>query len=229
MSPPPPPVSDDPARADRHSLHDVLDPRSLQVGFAVAFLLAIGLIVLGGSSLAVASLLGSATMLCLGTTALALVVPWKRLSHPASALLPVLDIAAIGIAALDSSGWACTPLLVLPVLWMAGQFHRRGALGAGLAAVLLFALPSIVHLGPGNGTLAWSLLVPLAVTVLGIALVEGNDRLNADRAELARQRLALQEAGATISQQRRFGDALLDTLDVGLALLDEQGAIARMN
>jgi two-component system phosphate regulon sensor histidine kinase PhoR len=33
----------------------------------------------------------------------------------------------------------------------------------------------------------------------------------------------------TIAQQRRFGDALLDTLDVGLAVLDEAGTVATMN
>ena len=157
-------------------------------------------------------------------TVVTLVLPWQRLPRLLGAVAPVLDIAALGLSSLDSAGWAVAPLLVLPVLWLAGTFHRVGALGAGLAAVLFFGVPSTLYLGTDGGTLAWSVLVPVAVTALGLAFVEGIDRLNADRDEVARQRLALQEAALTIDKQRLFADAILDTVDVGLVLLDHTGA-----
>jgi two-component system phosphate regulon sensor histidine kinase PhoR len=213
------------------SFHERLDPRWYQLGFAFTFLASMGLLVAGGSSvsLSLGSVLGAATLLCLASAAVVLVLPWRRLPRPVAAAVPVLDIAVVGVSALDPSGWALAPLLVLPVLWMAGRFHRRGALGAGLAAWLFFALPSISYLGSGGGTLAWSVLVPLAVTAIGLAFVQGMDRLAADRAELARRRLALEHAATTITQQRRFGDAMFETVDVGLALLDATGAVLTTN
>ena len=158
-----------------------------------------------------------------------MVLPWPHVPRWVAVLVPVLDIGAIGLSALDPAGWAVAPLLVLPVLWMAGTFHRVGAIGAGLSALLLFGVPSTLYLGIDGGTLAWSVLVPLAVTALGLAFVEGIDRLNTDRDELARQREALHAAARTIAEQRRFADAILDTVDVGLVRLDETGAIRTMN
>jgi two-component system phosphate regulon sensor histidine kinase PhoR len=218
-----------PARSERRfSVHDVLDPRWLQLGFAVAFAFAMLLLVIGGSSISSDSFLGAASFLCAAVTALTSVLPWGRLPRPCAAAVPVLDIAALGICSLDSAGWAVAPLLVLPVLWLAGTFHRLGAIGAGLAALLAW-VPTTIYLGTDGGTLAWSVLVPLAVTALGLTFVEGIDRLQADREELARQRAALQVAATTIAQQHRFADAILDTVDVGLVLLDEAGAVRTVN
>ena len=209
--------------------HRLLSPRWLQLGFTVCFLFSLGLLLLGGSSLTASSLLGAATGLCLGITAVVLVLPWSRLPRGLVALVPILDIAAIGLSALDSSGWAAAPQIVYPVLWLSGQFNRRGALGAGLAALVFVAVPSILYLGTGGGTLAWSVLVPVAVTAIGLAFVQGIDRLDADREELTRQRLALEAASTTIAEQQRFADAILDTVDVGLVLLDNTGGVRTMN
>jgi two-component system phosphate regulon sensor histidine kinase PhoR len=223
--------SPDPTRHGDHPfpLPGVLDPRWLQTGFALAFMAAMGLLVAGGSTLAPSSLLGTATLTCLGLTVVVLLLPWGRLPTPLVGLVPILDIAALGIASLDSSGWAVAPLIVGPVLWLSWRFQRRGALGAGLAALVFVGLPSAWYLGIEHGTLAWSVLVPLAVTAIGFAFVQGIDRVNADRAELARQRLALDEATTTIARQRGFGDALFDTVDVGLVLLGSAGEIQTMN
>src|SRR3954451_15416709 len=218
-----------PVHPDRFTFHDVLDPRWLQLAFALSFAFPMGLLLLGGSSPEVVSLLGAASLLCLSVTVVVMVLPWDRVPRLGAALVPVLGIAALGLSALDPDGWAVAPLLVLPVLWMAGTFHRVGAIGAGLAALLLFGLPSTAYLGTDGGTLAWSVLVPLAVTALGLAFVEGIDRLNVDRDELGRQRVALHAAARTIAEQRRFADAILDTVDVGLVLLDHTGAIRTMN
>src|SRR4051794_30739298 len=135
----------------RFTFHDVLDPRWLQLSFAACFAAAMGLLVLGGSSSSPVSLLGAASALCLVVTVVVMVLPWPRVPRLGAALVPVLDIAALGLSALDPDGWAVAPLLVLPVLWMAGTFHRVGAIGAGLSALLLFGVPSTVYLGTDGG------------------------------------------------------------------------------
>ena len=58
------------------SFHDVLDPRLMQLGFAVVFVCAMGLLALGGSPVDVTSLLGAATCLALVNTARRLMLPW---------------------------------------------------------------------------------------------------------------------------------------------------------
>jgi signal transduction histidine kinase len=218
-----------PARTEhRFSVHDVLDPRWLQLGFAAGFAFAMLLLVIGGSTITLDSILGVASILCAAVTALTLVLPWRRLPRGCAAAVPLLDIAALGISSLDSAGWAVAPLLVLPVLWLAGTFDRLGAIGAGVAALLSW-VPGTIYLGTEGGTLAWSVLVPFAVTGLGLAFVEGIDRLEGDRAELSRQTEALKVAATTIAEQHRFADAILDTVDVGLVLLDESGAVRTVN
>ena len=68
-----------PAYVDhRFTVHDVLDPRWLQLGFAVAFAFAMGLLALGGSTIELASLLGAASLLCLAVTVVVMVLPWPR-------------------------------------------------------------------------------------------------------------------------------------------------------
>ncbi len=149
--------------------------------------------------------------------------PWHRLPARATAVLPVLDIALIGLAGLDPTGWAIAPLLVLPVLWLAGQFSTAGAVSSGVAAVLFFSIPTVAVLGPGDGTLAWSVLIPVAVTALGFALVQGVDRVEHDRAEVRRQREELDQAAVIIEAHRRFSQAILDAVDVGVVLQDHAG------
>jgi signal transduction histidine kinase len=69
----------------------------------------------------------------LATTAVALVQPWSRIPRPVGALVPVLDIAAIGVGAIDPSGWPCSPLLVLPDLGRTGPGEASGAVGVARA------------------------------------------------------------------------------------------------
>ena len=88
-----------PAYPDRRfTFHDVLDPRWLQLGFALTFLFSMGLLALGGSRLALDSILGAATTLCVVVTVVVLVLPWRRLPRVVSGVVPVLDIAALGLS-----------------------------------------------------------------------------------------------------------------------------------
>ena len=201
-----------------------LDPRFVQVAFTFVFLLSVGLLAAGESDVSRGSLLLGASLACVASLAVTWLVPWRRLSPGASAVLPVLDIALIGLAGLDPTGWAVAPLLVLPVLWMAGQFSTAGAVGSGVAATLFYSVPSVLVLGPDHGTLAWSVLIPVAVTALGLALVQGVDRVEHDQAEVRRQRDELDEAALIIEAHRRFSQAILDAVDVGVVLQDHAGA-----
>ncbi len=196
-------------------------PWAWQCVFAGALAVALLLLAAGGAFTSPRSWLGLAALMGAVTTLLTLMVPWTRLPRAAVCVVPVLDMATLGVAGLDVSGWALAPLMILPVLWCTVELRRRGAVLAAVATLLLYGLPSLVHHVRG-ANLAWSLLVPVAAAGLGLAVASVLDAVEVERRRLA-------GAQETIDRQQRFADAILDTVDVGLVLLDRDGAYQTMN
>jgi two-component system, OmpR family, phosphate regulon sensor histidine kinase PhoR len=197
-------------------------PWAWQCVFAAA--LAAGLILLaaGGALTSLRSWLGLAGLIGAVTTLLTPVVPWTRLPRAAVCVVPVLDIATLGVAGMDESGWALVPLMLLPVLWCAVELRLRGAVIATVATLLLYGLPGLIHQAPRGASLAWSLLVPIGAAGLSLAFASVLDAVEAERSRL-------DGARETIDRQQRFADAILDTVDVGLVLLDRDGTYQTMN
>ncbi len=197
-------------------------PWAWQGVFAAALAVALLLLAAGGAFTSPRSWLGLAALMTAATALLTPVVPWTRLPRGAVCVVPVLDIASMGVAAMDPSGWTLAPLMILPVLWCAVELRGRGAAIAAVATLLFYGLPSLVHQAPRGATLAWSVLTPAAAAGLGLAFAAILDAVEVERRRLAGAR-------ETIDRQRRFADAILDTVDVGLLLLDRDGAYQRMN
>jgi two-component system, OmpR family, phosphate regulon sensor histidine kinase PhoR len=197
-------------------------PWAWQCVFAAAFAVALLLLAAGGSFTSARSWLGLAALVGAATTLLTLVVPWSRLPPAAVCVVPVLDIVTLGIAGMDDSGWALAPLMLLPALWCAVELGRRGAVLAAVATLLLYGLPVLVHQAPRGASLAWALLVPAAAAGFSLAFAGVLDEVEVERRRHAGAR-------ETIDRQQRFSDAILDTVDVGLVLLDRDGAYQTMN
>jgi two-component system, OmpR family, phosphate regulon sensor histidine kinase PhoR len=193
-----------------------------QTVFAAALALALLLLVAGGAFTTPRSSLGFAALMGALTTVLTPLVPWRRLPRAAVCVVPVLDIATMGVAGMDPSGWALSPLMILPLLWCAVELRLRGAVVATVATLLLYGIPGLVHQAPRGASLAWSLLVPLGAAGLSLGFASLLDAVDAEQRRLARAR-------ETIDRQQRFADAILDTVDVGLVLLDRDGAYQTMN
>jgi two-component system, OmpR family, phosphate regulon sensor histidine kinase PhoR len=190
--------------------------------FAAALALSLSLLAVGGAFTTPRSWLGLTALMGGVTTVLTLLVPWRRLPHTAVCVVPVLDIATLGVAGMDASGWALAPLMILPLLWCTVELRLRGAVVATVATLLLHGIPALFHQAPRGATLAWSLLVPLGAAGLGLAFASLLDAVDAERRRLATAR-------ETIDRQQRFADAILDTVDVGLVLLDRDGTYQTMN
>lgn len=163
------------------------------------------------------------------TTLAALLVPWSRL--PASALMavPILDLAVLGLVRLDPHGSGASAVIVVPVLWLGGQFGRRGAYVAGAGALMLMGVPGVLYLGADPVNVARALLLPLVAGWGALAIAVGLERMRAGMDESDRDRKDLAEALLIIEHQRRMSDAILGTVDVGLVLLDSLGAYQTMN
>ena len=210
-------------------LTDDPDPRSLQSAFALLFVLDFALRSVGGAELSWSSWPVYAVLLVLAVSVAAALVPWGRVPRSWVGVLPVLDIGALGMSRLGDEGSSAGVLVVLPALWLGMLFGRTGALVATVAAVALLAVPGLLHLGPDDADLASSLIIPLVAGWVALAVASGLERIRSGNAQVEQRSDELAVALDTIAHQRRFAEAVLDTVDVGLVLLDRAGAYQSMN
>lgn len=205
------------------------DPRVLQGVFALLFAGDFVLRAVGGSDLTLDSWPAHAVTLALSVCGVAALIPWERVPRTWAWAFPILDIAALGMSRLSDEGSSAGFLIVLPALWLGRQFGRPGAVVALVATALLLALPGLLYLGVENAGLAQSLMIPAVAGWTALAIASGLQRIQAGARESEERGRDLAEALDTIAHQRRLAEAILDTVDVGLVLLDRDGTYQSMN
>ena len=208
---------------------DAPDPRLHQGVFALLLALDLTLRIAGGATFALDSYPVLAMMLAVAGCLVALVVPWSRVDHRWIGVLPLLDICAVSLSRLSEHNGAAAALMILPGFWLGGLYGRRGAALAFSSALVLVTLPGLAYLGVGQGNLSRSLLIALTAGWSALAIAVALERVEEQRSETVVRGQELAEAVDTIGRQQRFADAILDTVDVGLVLLDSQGAYAGLN
>jgi signal transduction histidine kinase len=196
---------------------DEPDPGTLQGVFALLFVLDLTLRAIGqaGSPLGLWTWPTVGLLLTGVTCVLAVAVDWERLPGWWVAVLPMLDLAAIGLARMDAKGGGAGILAVVPALWLGRQYGRRGAVAAMVGAAVLVALPSLFYLGFSGINLSRAVLIPVVVGWAAYAISHALDRVRAGM--------------EVIAHQRRVSQAIFDTVDVGLVLLDRDGTYEGIN
>ncbi|QZY30286.1 sensor histidine kinase [Nocardioides coralli] len=192
-------------------------PSPLLVQGAFVLMLAVDLVstsVLGSGSLLDVHV-GLAFLIAVSVLVACWLVPWRQLPHAAVAVLPLLDLVALGLTRIGLPGTGSDILCVLPALWLGREFHYRGALVAGVGVVAGMSVPWMVLLGPVEGNVASALLAPALAALAALLLAAGTHHVRRRDEE--------------VEQHRRFNAAILDTVDVGLVLLDRDGAYQSMN
>jgi signal transduction histidine kinase len=200
-----------------------------QTAFSVLIVLDGLLRYLGGNPVQLVSWPALAVAIAVVACVAAWVVPWGRLPVVALSVLPVVDIGVAGLARLDPQVGAAGVLAVLPALWLGRMLGRRGAVVAFVACLLLMAVPGFLYLGTSMPVVSRSLLIPIVAVTCALAVADGLEKARAGLADARHKQVQLGEALATIEDQRRFAEAILDTVDVGLVLLDADGAYRAMN
>ncbi|NHC24105.1 HAMP domain-containing histidine kinase [Nocardioides sp. IC4_145] len=193
-------------------LASTTDPRAIQGGFALLVAVDVALRLVGGvrvglSAPAVAVL---AVLVLLAVT----LVAHGRMSMRAVEALLVADIAVVGIARLSPEGGSGL-LVVLPALWLGRLLGRRGAAVAGVATVALVTVPGLAYTGADGIFLSRSVIIPVVATIAALAIAGGMEQVG--------------QAMETVEHQRRVSEATLDTVDVGLVLLDRDGKYVAIN
>jgi signal transduction histidine kinase len=188
------------------------DPRLLQLGFSLVFLLDIVLRAAGDGELATGPLVAFVLVPIIWVATL--LVPWQRAPDWCRVLLLVVDIGLVGLSRLDHAGGS-TLLIVIPALWLGFVYGVRGAVITGIATVALVVVPGLFYLGTNGANISRSVLATVLAVVVALALANVVQRVRGSQ--------------ETIELQRRVGEAILDTVDVGLVLLDGDGHYLTMN
>jgi two-component system phosphate regulon sensor histidine kinase PhoR len=188
------------------------DPRLLQLGFSVLFLLDLVLRVAGDVELRTGPMIG--LLLVPAAWVVTLTVPWTRTPEWCRLALLVFDVGLVGLSRLDPVGGSAL-LVVIPALWLGFAYGVRGAVITGVSTVLLVMVPGLFYIGATGINLSRSVTTTVIAVTVSLVIANVIQRVRGGQ-EL-------------IELQRRVGEAILDTVDVGLVLLDGNGRYLTMN
>ncbi|MFC6342460.1 sensor histidine kinase [Nocardioides hankookensis] len=196
------------------SLAWMADPGRFQVLFSVLYAIDVGLRVIFGSRFGLLSGPGLGLVGAVVLLVLAVVVPWDRVDPRWALVMPIGSIAVVGVTRLAPEGGNGL-LAVFPALWLGRQWGRLGAVIAGVSTVLFLVVPGAVYSNGDHVMVPRVLFIALVVVVAALVVADGMERVQVHE--------------GTIEHQRRVSQAIFDTVDVGLLLLDRDGHYVGMN
>jgi signal transduction histidine kinase len=166
-------------------------------------------------------------LLLVAATAVAAVA--GRLPVRLVALLPWVDLAAIGLMRLVPEGNGLGLLAVLPAMWLAADRQVRGAAMGFVGAVLLVSLPSLGYYGMDVAWWSRALLIPTVAGMCALTVAGAGEMWARQNRRLEEQGTRLQEALDEARESRALNAAIISTVDVGLLALDDDGGYRVVN
>ncbi|MDQ0755511.1 cell wall metabolism sensor histidine kinase WalK [Arthrobacter sp. B3I4] len=157
-----------------------------------------------------------------------LLVPWQRFSPLAALIVPVLDLAAIGMsrAAAADELPGLGVLSVLPVVWVAASRLSPGASAClSFFGPLLAGFPWFFGAAASGTSGRFATILLLALTTLSVALA-----IEFVKAQLLRQQRKVESKEAQLQshlgesrERERLLNAILDAVDVGIIAVGADG------
>ncbi|WP_448070982.1 sensor histidine kinase [Georgenia yuyongxinii] len=166
-------------------------------------------------------------LVAVAASVLTLVIPWRRLPPAAAAVVPLADIAAVGL--LIAGGFRASTLLVLPVLWLSAVYGAPGVAISVVAATLAAWGPDLLAPQIQATDVQRLIILPMVLGAVGVAAHLAERRSAARLDLLGRQSALIEETLAESHQQSRVLDSILNTIDVGVVALDRDGHITIIN
>lgn len=159
-----------------------------------------------------------------------IVVPWDKLPHGTYLVIPYLDFLAIGLlrsASGNQQFLAAVGLLIFfPVFWLTSWgLAKRTAVTASVIAALLIVWVPVVTSSDGFRVeeLLKPLLFPLVVFAFAITVVAMTNTVTNQRKSLEAKDIQLQAALEESQQRERLLEAVVETVAVGLVVVDAHG------
>ncbi|WP_427129794.1 sensor histidine kinase [Pseudarthrobacter sp. S9] len=170
----------------------------------------------------------SALALCAALLAACVLVPWQRFGPSAPLIIPLLDLAAIGLTR-DGSVEGLPDLgvlSVLPVVWIsASRLSAPASLSLNFFGPLLAGLPWLFadRAEPPLARTAEALLVPLMMLAVSLAMRLARARLRHQQRRIEAKEAELKVLLAESRERERLLNTILDTVDVGIVAVDADG------
>ena len=153
-------------------------------------------------------------------------LPWDRIPYGLFLIVPLLDFGPISLLhyANGSSLNGLSLLGVFPTMWLAGSGIRPRVMVplGGLAALLMVWAPLILAGTAAPNTLAAELLVPFLLLAIGI----GTSVMTLSGMA---QKARVEELLARTETRERLLNTVLDTVDVGVLVIDDHGQNTYLN
>ncbi|MBD8607990.1 HAMP domain-containing histidine kinase [Aeromicrobium sp. CFBP 8757] len=171
----------------------------------------------------------------LWVTIAAAVVPWLSIPQRWQMVVPLLDIAALGLLRMAVPETGFGVLMVFPVIWLATSFGRLGAVaGAGLASVMLLTQTLLLELGVMPSPAATTSPIPAISLAFSQIFVAGvvyttSRRVDSQRVLLRRQTRMLEAALTRARIQETTLREAFDAVQFAVISLDMTGATVTNN
>lgn len=157
------------------------------------------------------------------------ITPWSRTPESVIAALPILDLAGVGLLRLNPEASGVGALAVVPAVWLVWQFGFRGVAMAAISCFAVMGAPALLYFGFDGATLSRTLLDPLVAALMaGVAWALLTTTRQVGE-EAARRSHELADALQQLRHTRAFADAIFESVDVGLVLLDKDGSYLTVN
>lgn len=154
---------------------------------------------------------------------------WASMTAVVQPVVPAVDILGPALVMMGMGIPSVVLLVCVPALWLAWLIGLRGVLVAAVVAFVSLTVPDLLLHTDTRQDLVRSFLAPGSAIIAGATLAFLIRPLRATIEESERRRTELADALRTIDHERRFNDAILDTVDVGLVLLGPDGRFRKAN
>ena len=202
------------------------DPRVAQYLFLLPVLVDLGYVRLHGSAaLDRVYLVGLALAAVVTLIAIATGRGW--VSPRWCFLVPTLDIVVLGLMRLDPESTAAVAV-VFPVIWLGLQFGSRGIVSATATVLVTFVVPMLTRAESASAIARTSQQIVLAM-VCAVVVTVTAAMWQTQVADAADAQRMLERAVGDSADQRRFNEAILNSVDVGLLALDASGQVHSVN
>lgn len=150
-----------------------------------------------------------------------------RLSERWSVVVPAADLLGLGLMRVMPESTVGIAL-IFPAIWLGLQYGRRGVVLTVLTVVLSF-VPVLVSRDPSTNEMSRMGQVLLLAVLCSLVVAVTAELWLTKVGEAAEAQRMLERAVADSAEQRRFNEAILNSVDVGLLTLDAAGRVHSMN